>query len=292
MMERAFRQIAIGLAAAALLGPPRAAAAASSPVLAKPQHIMSMFMCTDLLLLQLVPKSRIASISYLAHDGVQELFPGADAGVPVNHGAAEDVLQEKPDLILAGEFATPVTTALAKAVGARVVVVPESSNFNDIRRFIRQVGDAVGEPARASALIAHIDAILTDLADHPAKRQLRVVAWTGGSSVPGKDSLTNAIIEAAGAQNIAALPGKRYATFGTEELLAASPDALLFEGVSASTPSLRSDEGQHRVVRMIYGARRISYNEAAHGCGLPQSADAALALRHALDALPERRSRP
>jgi iron complex transport system substrate-binding protein len=285
-MNPALRIVALGLAAAALLGPPTVAA---EPLRPKPQRILSMNLCTDLLLLQLAPKARIASVSYLAHDGVMALFPGADAGLAINHGTAEDVLNQKPDLILAGEYSTPVATAMARRVGARVVQVHESTNFAEIRQAVRQVGDAVGEPERAAALIARMDAILADLAAHPPKRPLRVVAWSGGSSVPGRDSLTNAIVEAAGAVNIAALPGRRYTTFGAEELLAADPDALLFEGVTAGHPSLRSDEGQHPVVRKVYGARRISYNQAAHGCGLPQSAEAARDLRRALDALPERR---
>ncbi len=290
-MRTALRLSAIGIAAAALLSSSGAGAASPTPTAAKPRHIMSMNMCTDLLLLQLVPKSRIASVSYLAHDGVMELFPGADAGVPVNHGTAEDVLKEKPDLILAGQDSTPVTTALAKRVGARIIQVKESTNFKDIRTFIQQIGEAVGEQERAEALVRHIDATLGELAANPPKHRLRVVAWTGGSSVPGRDSLTNAIVEAEGSENIAAMPGRRNTTFGVEELLRADPDALLFEGISSGTPSLRSDEGQHRVVREIYGSRRISYNEAAHGCGLPQSADAARDLRRALDALPEPRPR-
>jgi len=287
-MGWALRIAAIGLAAAALGSSPAAAAAAAAQP--KPMHILSMNMCTDLLLLQMVPKARIASVSYVAHDAVLALFPGADDGLAINHGTAEDILKQKPDLILAGEYSTPVTTAMARRVGARLVQVRESTTFAEIRETVRQVGEAIGEPERAAALVGHIDAVLADLAARPPKRRLRVVAWSGGSSVPGRDSLTNAIVEAAGAVNIAALPGKHYATFGAEELLAADPDALLFEGVKFGKPSLRSDEGQHPVVRRIYGARRISYNEAAHGCGLPQSADAARDLRRALDALPERRA--
>jgi iron complex transport system substrate-binding protein len=253
---------------------------------------MSMNLCTDLLLLQLVPKGRIASVTYIAHDGAQALFPGADAGVAINHGTSEDIVNQRPDLILAADFSSPTPTmakTLAKQIGARVVEVKSADNFADIRKIVRQVGDEVGEPERAAALIAHMDGVLADLAAHPPKRQLRVVAWSGGSSVPGKDTLTNAIVTAAGAVNIAALPGRNYSTFGVEELLAADPDALLYGGARSGKPSLHSDEGQHRVVRQLYGARRVAYNEAPHSCGLPQSADAARDLRRALDALPERR---
>ena len=56
-------------------------------------------------------------MTYLAHDGAEALFPGADAGVTVNHGTPEDIINLTPDLILAGAFSTPLTRRLAKAIG-------------------------------------------------------------------------------------------------------------------------------------------------------------------------------
>ena len=92
--------------------------AAERTVPRKPQRIMSVNMCSDILLLMLVPKDRIASITYLAHDPVEVLMPGADAGVPVNRGTAEEVVRQQPDLILASPWSTPVLRRLAAEVGA------------------------------------------------------------------------------------------------------------------------------------------------------------------------------
>jgi len=250
---------------------------------------MSLNVCTDLLLLQLAPKARIASVTFLAPQGAKVLFPGLAAGIPLNHGSAEDIVRVKPDLILDSALGSPLTREMARRVGARVVAVKNADSFQDIREIVRQVGEAVGEPARAEALIGRMDATLADLAAHPPRRRLRVVAWSGGSAVPGKGSLTDAIITAAGAVNIAARPGAAESSFGVEELLIAHPDALLFGGASLGQPSLLTDEGQHRVVRRLYAGRRIAYNDVAHTCGLPQSADSARDLRRAFDALAARR---
>jgi iron complex transport system substrate-binding protein len=286
-MGKALRTLATGLAAAALAGSPAAAAG--------PQRIMSLNVCTDLLLLQIAPRSRIASVTFLAPEGAAALFPGRAAGIPLNHGRAEDVINARPDLILDSGLGAPLTRTMAKRVGARVVEVKNADSFADIRDIVRQVGDAVGEPARAAALVRQMDATLADLAAHPpalssSGRRLRVVAWSGGSAVPGKGSLTDAIITAAGATNIAAQPGHAESSFGVEELLAARPDALLYGGATLGQPSLVSDEGQHRVVRQLYAGRRIRYNDIAHTCGVPQSADSARDLRRALDAVAERRA--
>jgi iron complex transport system substrate-binding protein len=286
-MASALRTAVLSLAAVALAaaGGPMTSAAGR----AVPQRIMSTNVCTDLLLLELAPKSRIASVTFLAPEAARALFPGAADGIPLNHNSAEDVVKVRPDLILDSGLSTPLVRTLARQVGARVVDVKDANNFQDIRDVLRQVGTQVGEPARAEAMIARMDATLAGLAADPPKRRLRVVAWSGGSAVPGKGSLTDAIITAAGAENIAAKPGAAESSFGVEELLIADPDALLFGGATLGQPSLLNDEGQHRVVRELYAGRRIAYSDIAHTCGLPQSADSAVALRRAFDALPPKR---
>lgn len=284
-MRRALRIAALGLAGACLgVGGP-----ASAAQRAPPQRIMSTNVCTDLLVLELALRSRIASVTFLAPQAARALIPGLADGIALNHNSAEDVVNFKPDLILDSGLSTPLVRTLARRVGARVVDVKDANNFADIRDIVRQVGAEVGEPARAEALITKMDATLASLAAHPPRRRLRVVAWSGGSAVPGKGSLTDAIITAAGAVNIAARPGLAESSFGVEELLAADPDALLFGGASLGQPSLLSDEGEHRAVRQLFAGRRIAYNDIAHTCGLPQSADSARDLRRALDALPDRR---
>ncbi|MDB5422648.1 MAG: hypothetical protein JWQ29_64, partial [Phenylobacterium sp.] len=203
-MRRALRSLAAGVVAAALaIGQPAAAAEAAR---AKPTHIMSMTLCADLLLLQLVPRARIASVTYLAHDGAEALFPGADAGILVNHGTAEDIIVERPDLILSDDFSTPVTRRLAGRIGAPLVVVKGANTFAEIRDVVRRVGAAVGEPERAEALVRRMDAGIAELAARPPRPRLRIVAWGGGDSVPGQGTLSSRIFEAAGAVNIAARP--------------------------------------------------------------------------------------
>ncbi|HEX3365365.1 ABC transporter substrate-binding protein [Phenylobacterium sp.] len=283
-MRPALRVAAIGMAALTGLAGPAVSAAERGA----PQRIMSLNVCTDLLLLELAPRARIASVTFLAPEAAQALFPGATAGVALNHGSAEDIVNVKPDLILDSGLSNPMIKRIAKRMGAPVVEVKNADSFADIRDVVRQVGAAVGEGARAEALIAQMDAELADLAAHPPARRLRVVAWSGGSSVPGKGSLTDAIITAAGAVNIAAQPGASESTFGVEELLAAAPDALLYGGATLGRPSLLNDEGQHRAVRQLYAGRRIAYNDITHTCGVPQSADSARDLRRALGALPAR----
>lgn len=273
-MRRALRIAAIALAAAVLPG----------LAVARPQRILSMNQCTDLLVLQLVPKGRVAAVTYLARDGSSALFPGAADGVAVNYGTPEDIIRFRPDLILTGDFSLAVTRRLAKEVGAPIVEVKSTRTFDDVRRNLRQVGAAVGEPARAETLIRQMDVRLAGLAAHPPARPARVVAWDGGATVPGVDTFANRIIAAAGAVNIAAQPGSTYTSFDVERLLEAQPDALLFGG--GGKPLIQAEQARHRVIRRLFAGRFIAYPEVAFNCGLPQSAQAAVDLRRSLDALP------
>lgn len=249
---------------------------------------MSVNMCSDILLLMLVPKERIASVTHLAHDPVEELMPGADNGVATNRGTAEEVVRQQPDLILASPWSTPVLRRLAAKVGAPVVEIDSANSFDDIRLIVRQVGEAVGEPERAEALIADMDRKLTALERSRPVKPIEVVAWSSGDSAPGAGTLTDEIIRMAGATNLGRRqPGGGYSSFGVEELLAARPDAIMRGEDGYDRPSLRDAVSEHPVIRKAFAGRRVTYPAALYACGLPQSADAARELREALGRVPQ-----
>lgn len=256
---------------------------------AKPRRIMSLNLCNDLLLMMLVPKERIASVTYLAHDAAAALLPGRDAGLAINHGAAEEILAQRPDLILGSAWSSPVARRLARQVGAPLVDMAAPSDFQGIRAYVRQMGALVGEPARAEQLVHAMDGELARLdATRPARR-MRVIAWGGGGAVPGRGTLTDAIITAAGGDNIGArYQDGRYSSVDLERLIAARPDAVLQGVARYDAPSLSRREARHPLIDRLFAGRQIDYPEGAYTCGLPQSARAAADLRRALQRIPPR----
>src|ERR1700743_2491254 len=94
--------------------------AMAAPTSPRAQRIMSLKVCTDELLLDLVPPERIASVSYLSLEaGALHFWPSATR-LPVNHNSPEEVLATHPDLVLTDRYTTPaMRLALAKS-GARV----------------------------------------------------------------------------------------------------------------------------------------------------------------------------
>jgi iron complex transport system substrate-binding protein len=270
--------LAVTLAAVVAAGEARCAEGA------RPQRIMSLMLCTDALLLTLVPPERITSVTFLARDRGNSLLWAQARRVRVNHGLAEEVLAERPDLVLAGTYTTPETRQVLKRLGMPLLAVPLANDFDEIRTVTRQVARAVGEEAHGEELLARMNATLRELAATRPSRPIRVLGWDGGGEVPGQGTLFDAIVRAAGGINIAAQPGNS-GSFGIERLLFARPDVLAFGDATLDTPSLRTDTAQHPLVMALYRSRRVAYPELLYSCGLPQSAEAARQLRAQLRAV-------
>ena len=253
----------------------QAAAAPSRPL---PHRIMSLKLCTDELLMDLVPVERIASISYLSREAAAlKTWPEA-ARIPVNHNSIEEVLAVRPDVILIDAYQSPSMRALLAASGARLVPVPDAQNFDQIRAVTRSVADALGVRAKAESLIAKMDADLRTMEEHRPAQAIRVAGWGGGGYVPGRDTLFNTLLEAAGGTNVAATGGY----YDVEALIAARPQVLAFGDDYIGTPSLRRDQDEHPALLKAVGHRRVVYPSAAFACGLPRSVDAAKDFRAAL----------
>src|SRR5581483_4294947 len=74
----------------------------SLPATAAPQRIVSTFLCTDEYLLRLVPRSRIAALSFEAGDRKPVVSTIADkvGGIPQIRPSTETVLNLSPDLVV------------------------------------------------------------------------------------------------------------------------------------------------------------------------------------------------
>lgn len=273
--------------AAMAFGMPGAIAAADEH---KPQRVMSLNLCTDQLILQLLPPERISSVTYISRiPGYSFLIAQARA-VRINYATAEEVLQENPDLVVAGNTSTTAIRALLKKVAIPLVEVPAADNFDEIRKITRLVAHAVGEDAAGELLIAHMDVTLGGLASS-APTKIVVAGWNGAGNVPAKGTLFDAILTAAGGVNVVAginanIVYGQYTAFDLEQLVALKPDVLAYGQSRLGALDLTNQQLQHPIVRKLYAGRQITYPETLYNCGLPQSADAARDLRRAmLDAM-------
>ena len=182
------------VAAAALLV--FAGQAAAAP----PQRIMSLKVCTDELLLDLVPASRIASITFLSREKAvaESLAARRGHSCQSRHGGGNPFHQ--PDLILTDPFMAPGLAAPAGQERARRSWKCRRRRIlTQIRDAVRLVAKAVGEEARGEALIAGMDADTARSGGASAgKGADRGRTGARAAYVPGKGGLFDAMLTAAG----------------------------------------------------------------------------------------------
>lgn len=242
-----------------------------------PQRVMSLGLCTDQLLLQLIPPERITSVTYLSRLEASSYLSAEAFGVSINYGTPEEVAREHPDLVLTGTFSTPAVRMLLRRLGVSLVEVPPAEDFDQIRAVTRQVASAVGAVEKGEALIAEMDAVLADLARTKPSRQIVVAGWTTSGIVPAKGTLFNSIVTAAGGENVANLIGSKplygqYTAFDLEQVVTLRPDILAYGNSRVGRADLSGEQLRHPIVRRLFAGRQIAYPETLYSCGLPQSA--------------------
>jgi iron complex transport system substrate-binding protein len=243
-----------------------------------PQRVLSLNLCTDQLLMALLPPQRIASITWLSRTEGDPALLDIARQLPVNHGSPEEVLAARPDLVLAGKYTTANTRALLQRAGIPVLEVDPVTDWEGIRRVTLQVAAALGAQPRAHELLAAMDADLAQLAHERPVQPVRVIGWGGGGEdVPGRDTLFNTILETAGGLNLAAQDnGPR--SFDIEQVLLADPQVVMRGAAYSGKPALRNSVATHRVLRERLGAHMITYPEAVYGCGVPRASQLAREL--------------
>jgi iron complex transport system substrate-binding protein len=278
-------QPAIGIFAALFATVGGAAAAGPIPAAAvRPMHVMSINECTDQIVLALLPPDRIASVTWLSRDPQSSLMAKRAQQVGINHGLSEEVLHQRPDLVVAGTYTTTSTRAMLKRLGWPLLEIGPSDTIDQIRATTRRVASAVNEVDRGNALIAQMDRQIAEIGRHPVPR-VRVAAWDGAGFSAGKGTLYNTVLRLAGFENIAADPKTTQRGPPATELLLAAAPALIIQGGLSNQQSLRADIAYHPLVRRYWGAgRTLTIRPAYYICGTPFVADEALHLRAELRA--------
>lgn len=262
------------------------AGAAGRADAAPPQRIVSVNVCTDQLLLRLVPRKRIAALSYLAVDPTLSNAYEEAKGLPLVVGATEEVLAHDADLVLAQEYSTTATVGLLRQIGRRVVMVPLAQSFEGIRLAIRTIATAVEEPERGEALVAEFDRRLKAVTASPAKRPT-ALAYQVNSLASGSGTLLDEVITAAGFRNLALeLPLGPAGRLPLETLVEHPPDLIVLGNTAREFHSIVGDNLRHPAFRKILGSRpSIELPMARWLCGTPDIVNAVEALALARERL-------
>ena len=280
------RPTRIAAAILTVLAAAGAAASGAGPAAAEfaigsPERIVSLNMCTDELLLRLVPTERIASVTWLSQDPRAANMAEAARRVPANHGLAEEVLAFRPDLVVAGRYTTRVTVALLRRAGLRVVDFDVPNDLAAVYGQIRAFGALVGEGARAEAHVGDMELRLARMeatADRPRAFVLRPNGFTAG-----RGSLVDAILTRAGLDNVAArLDLGNYGQVPLETVVIEGAELLIVDGERAGPASLATALLDHPVLtKLRRRVRGVALPSRFWNCAGPAVVDAVEHLREA-----------
>lgn len=261
--------------------------AVALPASAEPaRRIVSLNLCIDPIVLDLVPRERIQALSWVSSDPNVSPIVDRIEGIPLVRGSAEEVLALEPDLVLAGGFTTPATVDLLRRLGQRVEVIPMATRIEEVRTVIRAVAAAVGEPERGEAMVADFDRRLST-AQATGLHRPEALVYEANSIVSPPGSMEAAALKAAGFENAAERmdlrPGGRT---DLETLVVSPPDLIVLNQRSATYRTPVADNLRHPALNHLLDERAHIYLPMPLWiCGTPHVADAVAALASAREGL-------
>jgi iron complex transport system substrate-binding protein len=241
-------------------------------------RIVSMNVCTDQLLIALADPEQIVGLSRFSRDAS---WAGDNISrYPILSGGAEDVLVSRPDIVVASLFDKRSTRELLKEHGLHVAEFALPQTLDQAKIQIREMGEIVGHPDRATREIARLDAAIARARQMVVDRHFSVLPLSRRGWVSGRDSFVSSLMSEAGLFNAAGDLGNGMGGFASlEAIVNLKPDFLLVSQAGDHA----GDDGQafllHPALERFYPpARRIVIPERLTECG-------GVMLAEALDAL-------
>jgi iron complex transport system substrate-binding protein len=267
-----------------------AAGFCQAPVAAKqdiPTRIASLNICIDQLLWELVPRERLVSISYLTADPLWSPIAQEVRGIPLNHGAAEELIPLEPDVIFAGEFDAPDAIGLLEKLGNRVERLTMPRKLDEITTQIVQLADKVGAQQKAEAMVEKIEGEIAQLRvrgnESSGNAPAPTAFWyTANGVVIGDGTLEHELMTLAGLRNLAAEQGMYgFNQLDLEFLLSAKPQILIVETGSDAAFSLAREYLSHPALRHA-DFKIINLPTGLSGCAASVIGNIAVTLKHEL----------
>jgi iron complex transport system substrate-binding protein len=215
------------------------ALAPAAPTSAAPQHVVSLLVCTDEYVFRLLPRERIAALSFLAADRHPVVSTIADQvkGIALIRQNAESVLARHPDLVVTYQGVNQNLHALMRAAGVPVLDLPWANSLDDVRKVTRLLGQRLGEAQRANALLENMDRELALARANAPSRPVATLIYEPNGYITA-DGVTDEILKASGLRNAGAdMHQTRLGTVPVETIVANPPELLILNDSREASPA-------------------------------------------------------
>ncbi len=229
-------------------------ALALSPALAsaqetKPRRIVSLNLCTDILLIDLVAPERIQALSVNATDPLISPIAERARRFKRVHADAEEVLALDPDLVVNAEFTSPATASLLRRIGRRVAEIPMAHTIEGVKKSIARMAEVTGDVAKGQSIITAFDARLSRIGLPNAAFRPTALIYQINGIASGAGLLEDEALRLAGFSNLApALHPDAGGRVSLEAIVANPPDLLALAGPSEEYRTVVADTLAHPAI--------------------------------------------
>lgn len=232
---------------------------AQQSIAEKPQRIASLNLCTDQVLLMLVAKHRVVSVTHLAAQPEYSYTWQQAQGIHQNTGMAEQVIPLQPDLILASPYSPGSAVNLLSDLDFPIQVIDVPLSLGDVETFVRNMGELVQEPQQAELIIQKMQSTISQ-AQQPGNksRQPSAIIYAPNGHTAGNNTLKHDVLKQAGFRNLAAELGiEHYGNLSIEQLLYSRPDWVIIDDSTKNQDSLAQRFTTHPALQKALGNSQI-----------------------------------
>jgi len=256
----------------------------STVLLAKPQRIVSLNLCADQILMELLPPHRLVGVTNMAGDPEISFAHQKAQNYHAHSGRVEEIIALKPDLIIAGQFTSSASNQLLESLGYPLIKIGLPHSMADVFEQIERIGKKVDATEPAEKLLGNLKQRLSILNQEKRLAPLpRAIVYYANGYSAGKKTIVNEILNVAGFSNIAAEEGLiGVAPFSLERLIASKPDALILGKLSDNELSLAHHLLQHKAIQKMTNVgqvKKIMVADRLWNCAGPSNIAAVEYLR-------------
>lgn len=212
-------------------------------VVPRPQRVAALTLNASEILLDLLPTGRLVALHESAASDPSSNIRERAQGLPRVGTDAEALLLLKPDLVITASYSKPEFIVQLDKAKLPVARLTRFSGLSSIYENIERLGNLVGEPARATAMITTMRRRIEGLrASRPmADKPFRVLSLDVSGTVAGRGTLFGELIELAGAVNVAAEHNiEGFGTVSAEQVQVWNPDVIVVGGDVQEEPLFKT----------------------------------------------------
>ena len=199
----------------------------------KYNHIVSLTLSGDEILLGLVSENRIAGLSGKINED-KEISNIVDKAkkFPKVESNEEVLISLNPDLIIAADWITKKIDDIGATIGAKVYYYKTPSNYEEQKKVIRDLANLVEEKENGEKIIKNMDNRLKALQNKIAKNykgaKPRILMYTSFGTTSGKNTTFNDMVKLINGVNVVAEAGvDRFKDISKEKIIELNPDIII-----------------------------------------------------------------